>query len=146
MQNEAQLDLIRKYDPCALHLVSEDRSVYYAVKRVMDFVIALILLVIFSPLMVLIALTILLYSPGPVFFVQERVGAKRQVRGKYSYWQKVTFPCYKFRTMRINADPSIHQAYIQALIENDQKQMDALARPNLHHPKIGTRSKDHTPW
>ena len=126
MQNEAQLDLIRKYDPCALSLVSEDRSVYYVVKRLMDFMIALILLVILSPLMLLIALTILLYSPGPVFFVQERVGAKRQVRGKYSYWQKVTFPCYKFRTMRINADPSIHQAYIQALIENDQKQMDAL--------------------
>lgn len=126
MQNEAQLDLIRKYDPCALRLVSEDRSVYYSVKRTMDFLISLILLIVLSPLMLLIALTILLYSPGPVFFVQERVGAKRQLRGKYSYWQKVTFPCYKFRTMRINADPSIHQAYIQALIENDQNQMDAL--------------------
>ena len=126
MQNEARLEFIRKYDPCALRLVAEDRSAYYAVKRAMDFLIALTLLVIFSPLMLLIALTILLYSPGPVFFIQERVGAKRQLRGKYSYWQKVTFPCYKFRTMRINADPSIHQAYIQALIENDQKQMDAL--------------------
>ncbi|MBC7876534.1 MAG: sugar transferase [Anaerolineales bacterium] len=126
MQNEAQLDLIRKYDPSALRLISADRNVYYAVKRVMDFTIALVLLVFFLPLMLLIALTIFLYSPGPVFFVQERVGAKRQVRGKYSYWQKVTFPCYKFRTMRINADPAIHQAYIQALIENDQKQMDAL--------------------
>jgi len=126
MQNEAQLDLIRKYDPCALRLVTQDRSGYYAVKRMIDFMIALVLLVLLSPLMLLIALTILLYSPGPVFFVQERVGAKRQLRGKYLYWQKVTFPCYKFRTMRINADPAIHQAYIQALIENDQKQMDVL--------------------
>lgn len=126
MQNEASLDLIRKYDPHALRLVAEDRDAYYALKRMLDFIIALILLVLFSPLMVLIALIILLYSPGPVLFVQERVGAKRQVRGKYLYWQKVTFPCYKFRTMRINADPTIHQAYIQALIENDQKQMDAL--------------------
>lgn len=126
MQNEIQLDLIRKYDPHALRLVSKDRNVYYAIKRGMDFVISLILLIVFSPLMLLIAVTILLYSPGPVFFVQERVGAKRQLRGKYAYWQKVTFPCYKFRTMRMNADPSIHQAYIQALIENDQKQMDAL--------------------
>lgn len=142
MQNEAQLDLIRKYDPCALRLVSEDRSIYYIVKRALDFVISLTLLLIFSPLMLLIAFSILLYSPGPVFFVQERVGAKRQQRGKYSYWQKVTFPCYKFRTMRINADPSIHRAYIQALIENDQKQMDSLQgqtsqiRKLLRDPRI----------
>ena len=112
MQNEAQLDLLRRIDPSALCIVPEDRSLYYAMKRVMDIVIALTLLVVLSPLMLLIAVAILLYSPGPVFFVQERVGAKRQLRGKYTYWQKTTFPCYKFRTMRINADPSIHKAYI----------------------------------
>lgn len=126
MQNEAQLDLIRKYDSSALCLVPEDRSIYYSAKRAIDFVAALFLLALLSPLMLLIAVVILLYSPGPVFFVQERVGAKRQLRGKYSYWQKVTFPCYKFRTMRINADPAIHQAYIQALIDNDQERMDVL--------------------
>lgn len=126
MQNEAQLDLIRKYDPYALRLVLENRNTYYAVKRVLDFVIALFFLLMLSPLMLIIAVIIRLYSPGPVFFVQERVGAKRQVRGRYSYWQKVTFPCYKFRTMRIDADNSIHRAYIQALIENDQEQMDVL--------------------
>lgn len=126
MQNEAQLDLIRKYDPYAIRLVSEDRSTYYTLKRVIDFMLAFTFLLVFSPLMLLIALIIRMYSPGPVFFVQERVGAKRQVRGRYSYWQKVTFPCYKFRTMRIDADNFIHRAYIQALIENDQEQMDAL--------------------
>jgi lipopolysaccharide/colanic/teichoic acid biosynthesis glycosyltransferase len=41
-------------------------------------------------------------------------------------WKKVNFQCYKFRTMRINADSSVHQAYIKALIENDEDKMTAL--------------------
>ena len=126
MQSEAVIELIRKSDPDALSLVAENRDVYYISKRVLDFVIALVLLMLLSPLMLLIALLIKLYSPGPVFFVQERVGAKRQRRGNRSYWQKTTFRCYKFRTMRINADPSLHQAYMKALIDNDQEKMDEL--------------------
>jgi lipopolysaccharide/colanic/teichoic acid biosynthesis glycosyltransferase len=126
MQSEVVIELIRKSDPNALSLVAENRDVYYISKRILDFVIALVLLAILSPLMLLISLLIKLYSPGPVFFVQERVGAKRQRRGNQSYWQKVTFHCYKFRTMRINADSSLHQAYMQALIDNDQEKMDKL--------------------
>jgi len=126
MQSEATIELIRKNDPNALSLVAENLDVYYFTKRFLDFVIALVLLVLLSPLMLLIALSIKLYSPGPVFYVQERVGAKRQRRGNHSYWQKVTFRCYKFRTMRIDADSSLHQAYMRALIENDQAKMDEL--------------------
>ena len=126
MQSEAAIELIRKNDPNALSLVAENRDVYYFTKRFLDFVIALVLLVLLSPLMLLIALLIKLYSPAPVFYAQERVGAKRQHRGNHSYWQKVTFPCYKFRTMRIDADSTLHQAYMRALIENDQTKMDEL--------------------
>ena len=36
------------------------------------------------------------------------------------------FHCFKFRTMRLNADPAIHRAYIKALIENNQEQMQAV--------------------
>jgi exopolysaccharide biosynthesis polyprenyl glycosylphosphotransferase len=46
----------------------------------------------FSPVMLLIAVLIRLDSPGPVFFVQERVG----LDGK-------PFPCIKFRGMRQDA-------------------------------------------
>ena len=126
MQSEAAIELIRKNDPNALSLVAENRDVYYFTKRFLDFVIALVLLVLLSPLMLLIALSIKFYSPGPVFYIQERVGAKRQRRGNHSYWQKVTFRCYKFRTMRIGVDSSLHQAYMRALIENDQAKMDEL--------------------
>lgn len=126
LQTEAQFDLIRRNDPSAISLAHEGRTIYYIVKRIIDFSIALFLLILLFPLMLLIAFGIILYSPGPVFFVQERVGARRQSRGKHFYWQRVTFPCYKFRTMRTDADSAIHQAYIQALIENDYEQIDAL--------------------
>ena len=117
---------IQKYDPNAVRMVLEGRDTYYTTKRTMDFVLAFILLVLLSPLMLLTAVVILIYSPGPVFFKQERVGAIRQSHGGHFYWKRVTFPCYKFRTMKIDADPSIHQAYIKSLIENDEAQMNAI--------------------
>ena len=126
MQNEVDFELIRKYDPDALGLVARDRGTYYLAKRIIDIFAALILLVLFSPLILLIALAIKIYSPGPIFFVQERVSSKRQARGKNSYWKRVVFPCYKFRTMHLNANSSVHQAYIKALIDNDLEQIQNL--------------------
>ena len=113
-------------DPRATDMMVKDRLLYYAAKRLMDFVISLALLVIFFPLMLLIALAISLYSPGPVFFVQERVGAIRRSHGRFTSWKQATFHCYKFRTMHMNTDSSIHQEYVQALIENDKEKMRAL--------------------
>jgi exopolysaccharide biosynthesis polyprenyl glycosylphosphotransferase len=49
-------------------------------------------LTLFSPVLLLIALLIKLDSPGPVFFVQERVGL-----------DGMPFPCIKFRGMRSDA-------------------------------------------
>jgi lipopolysaccharide/colanic/teichoic acid biosynthesis glycosyltransferase len=126
MQNEIRMELIRRNDPNALSLVLESRVIYYAVKRMMDFVLALSLLILLSPLMLITALIVFISSPGPIFFKQERVGAKRQFHGGRSYWKRENFQCYKFRTMKINADSSIHQAYIKALIDNNEEQMSAL--------------------
>jgi lipopolysaccharide/colanic/teichoic acid biosynthesis glycosyltransferase len=111
-----------------LCLVASDRRFYYAAKRVLDILIALILLVLLVPIMALISIAIYVYSPGPVFFVQDRVGAKRRTEGRFITWERKNFHCYKFRTMRLNADPAIHQAYIKALIENDQNEMSALQK------------------
>jgi lipopolysaccharide/colanic/teichoic acid biosynthesis glycosyltransferase len=126
LQNETRLDSIRNNTPKALRLVSEGSNIYYTVKRMMDFVIAFILLMLLSPLMLFVAIIIFIYSPGPIFFKQERVGSRRQSHGGHSSWKRVNFQCYKFRTMKIDADPSVHQAYIKALIENDETQMTAL--------------------
>lgn len=126
MQPKTHLGLTEKDDPGAFVLASGDRSVYYAAKRTIDILVSVLLLVLLLPIMLFVALLIFLYSPGPIFFIQERVGAKRQNQGRHSYWKRVTFRCYKFRTMKRNADPSIHRAYVQALIANDEKQMIAI--------------------
>jgi lipopolysaccharide/colanic/teichoic acid biosynthesis glycosyltransferase len=126
MQNNIPMDLIRQSDPDALNLAARGRVGYYGAKRLLDFTIALVLLVILSPLMLFITILIYLYSPGPIIFKQERVGAKRRSLKGHIYWKKETFRCYKFRTMHLNSDPAIHKAYIQALIENDEEKMTAI--------------------
>ncbi|GAB4423064.1 MAG: exopolysaccharide biosynthesis polyprenyl glycosylphosphotransferase [Anaerolineales bacterium] len=128
MKTNTQLS-VRNYDESRLLLlgkVKEGRSVYYATKRLIDFTLSLALLILFAPLMLLIAGVIYLDSPGPIFFSQERVGAKRYKQGKEWYWIKTQFRCYKFRTMIPNADTKVHQQYVKALIENNKEQMDAL--------------------
>jgi len=126
MQREISLTALQEHDPDAKYLVTKSRRGYYFLKRVFDFFAALILLALLSPLFALISVAIIIYSPGPIFFIQERVGAKRQIHNGRSYWKKVNFRCYKFRTMKLNTDPSIHQAYIKALIENDEEQMQVV--------------------
>jgi exopolysaccharide biosynthesis polyprenyl glycosylphosphotransferase len=62
-------------------------------KRIIDFILAIFLLIILSPLFLLTALLIKLDSPGPVFFTQERVGQGKR-----------RFRLYKFRSMIDGAD------------------------------------------
>ena len=51
---------------------------YYA-KRLLDLTLVILALPLVLPLFLLVALLIKLDSAGPVFFVQERVGARRRV-------------------------------------------------------------------
>lgn len=62
-------------------------------KRAFDLAGALALLALLSPVLVIVAVTVRLDSPGPVFFRQKRVGA----RGHYFYM-------YKFRSMVVDAE------------------------------------------
>jgi lipopolysaccharide/colanic/teichoic acid biosynthesis glycosyltransferase len=62
-------------------------------KRFLDILGSFVLIVILSPLFVFIALLIRLTSPGPVFFVQQRIGFKGRI-----------FRILKFRTMVQNAE------------------------------------------
>ncbi len=86
------------------------RSVYFVCKRLLDVTVASVMLVVLFPLMVIVAILIKLDSRGPVFFVQERVGAKRQSTGGGTVWITQRFRFYKFRTMFQNSDQSVHQA------------------------------------
>jgi lipopolysaccharide/colanic/teichoic acid biosynthesis glycosyltransferase len=61
-------------------------------KRLFDIVFSLAVLIVFSPLYLVIALSIAVSSPGPIFYVQERIGKNHK-----------PFGCIKFRTMVNNA-------------------------------------------
>lgn len=67
-------------------------------KRIIDFSIALFLLLLLSPVLILTAILITVTSPGPVFFVQRRVGLHKR-----------EFPVYKFRTMVVNAEEKLKE-------------------------------------
>lgn len=74
-------------------------------KRTMDFVLSLCGLILLLPLFLCIALYIKIASPGPILFKQKRVGRGGKL-----------FDCYKFRTMKPNADTSAHKKYLESLI------------------------------
>lgn len=64
-----------------------------AVKRLMDVGVSLVAMLVFLPLTLLLGIAIKLDSPGPVFFVQPRVGKNGRL-----------FKLYKFRSMFRDAD------------------------------------------
>ena len=65
------------------------QQIYRRVKRVIDVAITLISLPVTLPIMLISALAICLDSPGPVLFIQERIGKGGRL-----------FRVYKFRTMQ----------------------------------------------
>src|SRR5690606_9562878 len=62
------------------------------IKRIMDISVSLLVLLVFSPVFIGVALMVKFTSKGPVFFSQERIG----LHGK-------PFMIYKFRSMYQNA-------------------------------------------
>ena len=76
----------------------------YIIKTAEDYILATILLIVAAPLMMIIALAILLDSPGPIFFRQMRYGLNNQ-----------PIEILKFRTMwheiqRLNSSEPVRQA------------------------------------
>lgn len=66
------------------------------IKRIIDFILSLVAIVILSPLLLLIAILIKLDSEGPVLFKQKRIGM-----------HKTHFYMLKFRTMRIDSPKDV---------------------------------------
>jgi Undecaprenyl-phosphate galactose phosphotransferase WbaP len=77
----------------------------YFFKKVVDFSLAVIFLIPTVFIFALISLLIVVDSPGPIFYTQERIGQ-----------YKKNFRIYKFRTMVKNADEMLDQ-----LLKNDKK-------------------------
>ncbi len=71
--------------------LSRSQKTYMGIKRCMDFLIALVALLLFWWVLAILCIAIKIDSPGPVFFKQKRVGL-----------HKTHFNILKFRTMRID--------------------------------------------
>jgi lipopolysaccharide/colanic/teichoic acid biosynthesis glycosyltransferase len=84
----------------------ERRTIYDAIKRGLDVVGSLTLLVMLSPLLLLIATLVKLSSHGPVFFRQVRIGQMMK-----------PFTMLKFRTMYVNADHKLHHEFVSSFIK-----------------------------
>ena len=69
---------------------------YIKIKQAIDWLAALAVLVVVSPLLLIIAVLIRMETPGPALFRQERVGYRGAV-----------FTVYKFRTMRQGSDSAL---------------------------------------
>lgn len=123
MDQIVDLDLLQRFDPLALSPLIENQDYfYYFIKRAMDLILTIFLLILFFPIMILIAILIAIDSQGPIIFCQKRIGAQRWIRSGFSYWQRTEFTCYKFRTMFHNADPSLHQDFVTAFVTGDIEQ------------------------
>jgi exopolysaccharide biosynthesis polyprenyl glycosylphosphotransferase len=73
----------------------DPRGWQFAVKHILGRLIAVIMLLVLSPLMVALALVVRLSSRGPVIFGQRRIGRDGH-----------EFDLYKFRSMRVANDPT----------------------------------------
>jgi len=78
-------------------------------KRFLDIVGSLFLLLVFGPVLVMVALLVKMSSPGPILFSQERLG---EGGGR--------FRIYKFRTMyedaetALRSDPVLYRKYVES--------------------------------
>ncbi|HEX6432662.1 MAG TPA: sugar transferase, partial [Gemmatimonadales bacterium] len=80
-------------------------------RRAVNFVLALLALILLFPLLLLVALLVWVSSPGPILYTQVRVGLDRRVPLDASLNHRRQrdiggrpFTIYKFRTMRVDAE------------------------------------------
>jgi lipopolysaccharide/colanic/teichoic acid biosynthesis glycosyltransferase len=84
---------------------NKSRRLLSSIKRLIDIVGSILALIVFSPILLSIAVAIKATSKGPVFFKQQRVG---------QYGKQFTF--LKFRSMQVDNDTSVHEEYVKKLI------------------------------
>jgi lipopolysaccharide/colanic/teichoic acid biosynthesis glycosyltransferase len=80
---------------------SSRRMWYPALKRIFDLVASLVLLVVLAPVAAVVAVVVRRGSPGPALLRQERVGRDGR-----------RFGLLKFRTMPVDADPTVFATHL----------------------------------
>jgi len=91
-------------EPLVSHYRGSVEGWQVLVKEVLDRILSLVLLLLLSPFFIVIAILIKITSPGPAFFIQERVGLNKR-----------RFRVFKFRTMFKDAEQK--QAELEDLNE-----------------------------
>ncbi len=91
------LTMMREIPLLTLEPVAQDHQQLLA-KRFLDFTLTLLITPFLIPLFLLVAVAVKLDSPGPIFFVQQRVGLRKHL-----------FPMFKFRTMHIDAEAKLNE-------------------------------------
>lgn len=92
---------------------------YANLKRFLDFIVSLALLLLLSPVIIVLAVVVYISSEGSAFFCQERIGKG----GKPFY-------IYKFRSMRINDEAD----GLPKLAETDDSRLTGVGRfLRAHH-------------
>jgi lipopolysaccharide/colanic/teichoic acid biosynthesis glycosyltransferase len=89
---------------------SEHPPVALWICRVVDVLVAAVGLLLTLPLLIVACVAIRLESPGPAVFRQRRLG-----------YDKRPFTLHKLRTMHVRADPDVHRAYVEQLINGDEQ-------------------------
>lgn len=93
--------------------VVKTKNSYLRIKRLMDIVGSVIALILFSPLMIVVAILIKAESEGPVFFKQRRIGK-----------DKKEFYILKFRSMKQDAPKEVPTHLLES--------------PSAHITKVGS--------
>jgi len=96
-------------------------------RRLLDVSFGLALILLLSPILIGVTLAVRLDSRGPAFFRQRRVG-----------YQEREFTLFKFRSMRVDADPQGHQEYVTALIKGEGSNPNG-GRENLYKLAVDNR-------
>jgi lipopolysaccharide/colanic/teichoic acid biosynthesis glycosyltransferase len=108
--------------PKALQRMQASTFAYERIKRLMDFLLAAVLLLLLSPLLLLMAIAIKLDTPGPVLFVQRRTGR---------YGKPFNF--FKFRSMSFGEDHGrVHREFVRQYANGDVPTEQAM---NVNKPR-----------
>ena len=85
-------------DPLVTHSTGSAKEWPIVAKRILDITISSVVITLLSPVLLTVAILIKLVSPGPVLFIQERLGLNKR-----------HFNVYKFRTMVVDAEKRMRE-------------------------------------
>lgn len=85
-------------EPMITLMAQPDHGFGKVAKKLLDVTVSAVALLLVAPILVFVAIGIKIGMPGPVFFVQQRVGLNKRL-----------FPLYKFRTMVVDAEARLKE-------------------------------------